>query len=273
MIVLVVLLVFSIVHYSKIYSTTWEEYFVLCLTLLLFGIIGLFDDMKKVFKFKGLALRVRHKFLIQIIIAGLIAFFGIKYRLFLILIPIPNAPLVITNMLLWFALSIFTIVFMSNAFNIIDGIDGLSAGSLLMTLMTLAVLVLGMTNSLTQLVFIFILFGAVLAFLYFNVNPARLFMGDTGALAFGAILGVLTLMTGTFVLLPIYGIVYIVDAISSLVQWTSKYFRNGKKVFKIAPLHHHFEALGWDGTKVVFRFWIIHAFFSMLALGLMFVVF
>jgi phospho-N-acetylmuramoyl-pentapeptide-transferase len=204
-------------------------------------------------------------------IAGFVlAYFGVSKGLFFVKHPFTGN--LIQNQWLLIGISTLAIVFMSNAFNIIDGIDGLSSGSLLITLIPLTVLVMNTTNNLSDLVLIFILVGAGLAYLYFNIKPARLFMGDTGALALGSIIAVLTLTTGTLYLLPVFGAVYFVDALSSLVQWASKYFFNGKKIFKIAPIHHHFEAIGWEDTKVVFRFWLAHVFCSLLALGLYFLV-
>ena len=100
--------------------------------------------------------------------------------------------------------------------------------------------------------------GALLAFLWFNIHPARFFMGDTGAFALGATLAVLAFLTNTVLLLPVIALIFVVEACSTLIQWGSKRFL-GKKVFLIAPLHHHFEALGWPETKVTMRFWVIAA--------------
>jgi len=145
------------------------------------------------------------------------------------------------------------ITFFANAFNITDGMDGLAGGLLLVALSALGICALGDKD---VLIIISALFGAVLAFVYFNVSPARLFMGDTGALAFGAVLAVASLVADVSVPLFIIGGVFVVEGLSSLIQWGSFVFRNGKRIFKIAPLHHHFEALGWGEDKVVMRFWL-----------------
>jgi len=268
LIVLVVIASYAFLYHFKVYAISYERFVLFLSSLVVYGLIGLYDDVKKVFRFRGLALRVRHKFVIQLAAASFISYWGVSKGLFFVKCPILGCQL--TNPLILIFLSVLTITFMANAFNIIDGIDGLSSGSLLITLLPLTVFVKSSTNSLADLVFIFIIIGATMAYLYFNIKPARLFMGDTGALALGSIIGVLTLTTGTLYLLPIFGIVYIVDALSSVIQWVSKYFFNGKKVFKIAPIHHHFEAIGWEDTKVVFRFWLAQAFFSFLALGVYF---
>ncbi len=265
LIVLVVLFIYTFLYYGSAYEISREKYLLFTFSLIIFGLMGFYDDFKKVFRFRGLALRVRHKLLIQLSAGSLISYWGVTNNLFRVNIPFFNFE--VTSFWLLFAISVLTIIFLSNAFNIIDGIDGLSSGSLLITLLTLGFFVSNTTGDLADLTFVFVVFGAVLAYLYFNINPARLFMGDTGALALGSIIGVLTLTTGTFYLLPVFGFVYIVDASTSLIQWFSLYFR-GKTVFKIAPLHHHFEAIGWNGTKVVFRFWLVQAFASLLSAGL-----
>ena len=149
--------------------------------------------------------------------------------------------------------STLVITFFANAFNITDGMDGLAGGLFLIALCALGFYAL---NNKDILIVVFTLFGAVLAFLYFNVSPARLFMGDTGALAFGAVLAVISLIAGVSIPLFVIGAVFVAEGLSSLIQVGSFIFRNGKRVFRIAPLHHHFEALGWEEDKVVMRFWL-----------------
>jgi len=151
----------------------------------------------------------------------------------------------------------FVVIAMSNAFNITDGMDGLSTGLMIIALSAFWVLAQPFFEvSGDVLVFIAVLIGALLAFLYFNIYPARLFMGDTGSLAFGALLGVIALMTNQVMVLPFIGGVFVAEVSSSLIQLVSlKYFN--KRVFSIAPLHHHFEAKGWDETKVTMRFWLV----------------
>ena len=106
------------------------------------------------------------------------------------------------------------------------------------------------------MVFIAVLIGAIIPYLYFNIYPARLWLGDTGALAFGALLAVIALMIDQTLVLPIIGGMFVIEAASSLIQLASRHFRNGKRVFRLAPLHHHFEVIGWEETKVTMRFWL-----------------
>ena len=111
-----------------------------------------------------------------------------------------------------------------------------------------------------------VIIGSLLAFLYFNIFPARVWLGDTGALALGAMLAVISLMLNQSIVLGIIGGVFVIDGASSFLQILSKYFRDGKKIFQAAPLHHHFEAKGWNETKVTMRFWLAGAVFAFLGL-------
>jgi len=241
--IIAVSFVLTLVYTVLLSSIDWEI-FVLIITLLLFGAIGLIDDLQKFLRLRngnGSFLRVRHKLMMQLGSSLLISvlLWGFLGKNAIGLWYIPYATLVIT--------------FFANAFNITDGMDGLAGGLLLVALSALGICALGDKD---VLIIISALFGAVLAFVYFNVSPARLFMGDTGALAFGAVLAVASLVADVSVPLFIIGGVFVVEGLSSLIQWGSFVFRNGKRIFKIAPLHHHFEALGWGEDKVVMRFWL-----------------
>lgn len=265
LIVLVTLLIYSSMYVFIPGFIETARFVFIMLGFLFFGLLGFYDDVRKVFKVKGFGMRVRHKMLIQLFLAFVISWWGVKNNLISVGIPFMN--IYVENQVFLIILSMLTIIFMSNAYNILDGIDGLAAGSFMITAIPLTVFLVGGGFS-DELVFLYILFGAMMAYLYFNINPARLIMGDTGALAFGAVIGMLTLVSGVFWLLPVFALVYIIDAFSSILQWSSMYFRGGKRIFKIAPIHHHFEALGWEGSKVVFRFWLAHAFVALLSIGL-----
>ncbi len=121
--------------------------------------------------------------------------------------------------------------------------------------------------------FCFAMVGAIFAFLWYNAYPAELFMGDTGALALGATLAVVALMTGQWLLLPVVGAVFLAEALSNVIQvgyfkWTKKRYGQGRRVFKMAPLHHHFELLGWSETHVMQRFFLIGILAGMLGIAL-----
>ncbi len=155
----------------------------------------------------------------------------------------------------------FIIVGTANAVNITDGLDGLAGGLLVIAFSSFAVL--AYTQGLYVLsAFCVVTVGAIAAFLWHNVPPALFFMGDTGSLALGGTLGVIAMMLDQMLVLPLVGFVFMIETLSVIIQLCSKKFRGGKKVFKAAPLHHHFEALEWGESKVTMRLWIIGAFMA-----------
>lgn len=233
---------------------------ILYLTLFSFGLLGLYDDVRKFYGFsmKGAwGLRIRYKFILQWLLA-----LGIGYLLYSKMhLSSVYIPVVGTNLELgWFYVPFasFVIVATSNAVNITDGLDGLVSGLTIIALLAFWFLAsfVGMHD---VVLFIAVIVGALLAFFYFNIFPARVWIGDTGALAIGAMLATIALMTNTTLVLPFIGLVFVVEAASTLIQWYSKATRGGKKVFLAAPIHHHFEAKGWDETKVTMRFWLVGA--------------
>ena len=155
----------------------------------------------------------------------------------------------------------FVIVAMSNAVNLTDGLDGL-AGSTSAVAFAAYGIIANLQGQYPLMSFCFAMVGALFAFLWYNSHPAQLFMGDTGALALGATLAVVALMTGQWLLLPVVGLVFVAEAASDVLQvsyfkWTKRRTGAGKRIFKMAPLHHHFELLGWSETHIVWRFFLI----------------
>jgi phospho-N-acetylmuramoyl-pentapeptide-transferase len=218
--------------------------------------VGMIDDFINVFgSGKGAAgLRGPVKFaLISIVGLALGWFFAYKLGWTTMLIPfVGNIEVGIVGMILIFA---FALVATSNAVNITDGLDGLSGGLSMIAYGAFGVIALFQGN---MLLFGFCLtvVGWLLSYVWFNVPPARFMMGDTGSFALGAGLGVVAMMTNSFLLLPIIGLPFVIETGSSLIQLASKKFFH-KKVFISAPLHHHLEAKGWGESKIVMRFWII----------------
>jgi phospho-N-acetylmuramoyl-pentapeptide-transferase len=157
----------------------------------------------------------------------------------------------------WVIIPIFivAVVSASNAVNISDGMDGLAAGLLLSAFGAFGVIA-ALQASFAIAAFCMTIVGALLAYLWFNIPPARFFMGDVGSFALGTALGVVAMQTNTLLLLPVIGFVFVVEAGSSLIQIASKRLFH-RKVFIAAPIHHHFEALGWPKTKVTMRFWVV----------------
>lgn len=153
------------------------------------------------------------------------------------------------------AIFAFAVVATSNAVNISDGLDGLAGGLLAIAYATFGVVAL-LQGHLMIAGFCFTVVGALLSYLWFNIYPARFFMGDVGSFAFGTSLGVVAMLTNTLFLLPIIGIIFVVEAGSSLLQITSKRLFH-RKIFISAPVHHHLEAIGWPEVKVTMRFWVI----------------
>ncbi len=224
------------------------------------GLLGLVDDILNIrgtSAVKGMSTKL--KFFFQFGIAGFGAWwFFSKLGYSEVLIPagpVLGLPAMIDVGWLYLPLFVLVVVFVMNAVNITDGLDGLAGGLLAAAfgaLMTIA----WVQGQYGLAVFCGTLIGAILAFLWFNIYPARFFMGDTGAFALGATLAVVSFLTNTVIILPIIGLLFVVEAMSSLIQrFSKKYFH--RKIFISAPLHHHFEALGWPETKVTMRFWII----------------
>lgn len=153
------------------------------------------------------------------------------------------------------AIFVLVVVSTGNAVNISDGLDGLAGGLLAVSFSVFGMIAL-LQGHLKIAGFCFTVVGALLSYLWFNIYPARFFMGDVGSFAFGTSLGVIAMLTNTLFLLPIIGVIFVIEAGSSLIQITMKRFF-GRKVFISAPIHHHLEAKGWPETKVTMRFWVI----------------
>ncbi len=172
----------------------------------------------------------------------------------------------------WFIvpLFVFVVVATANAVNISDGLDGL-AGGLTATAFAVYALIALFEHKYGVAGFCLTIVGALLSYTWFNVFPARFFMGDVGSFALGTALGVVAMLTDTVLLLPIIGIVFVAEAGSVILQIASKKLRNGKKLFRVSPIHHHFEAIGWPETKVTMRFWVIGQVAGLVGLVLFFI--
>lgn len=240
---------------------------ILIFTILSFGGLGLVDDVRWLTtKRKGKLLGLGRKVLlvIQTILALIIGSL-LYYNLGIENINIPG----IDNFIIgwWFIpLSAFIIVSFANAYNISDGLDGLSTGLLMICLFAFLVLAYSVFND-TLSVFVGVWIGVLIAYLYFNVYPARIYLGDAGAFGFGATLAVVGLMTGKIVGLAIIGGVYIFIILSSLIQIFAKKFLK-RKIFPVAPLHMWLKYLGWQEPKIVARFWLAGIIFAIFGLWL-----
>ncbi len=244
-----------------------EELFVLLFAMWSFGLLGLYDDIRKNINREKLGvfwLRWRHKLLIEVVLGSLIGLYFWKV-LGYDFVNIHWFGLVQIGPL-FVPLAAFMVVAFANAYNITDGLDGLSGGILLICLLAFLVLAASLLHPSLAL-FIAIWVGSLLAFLYFNVYPARIELGDTGALAFGATMAVVGLLTGKIFALSVVGGIFILEVSSSFIQMISKHYR-GKKFFTVAPLHLWFMNRGWEEPKVVIRFWLIGILFAIFGLWL-----
>jgi phospho-N-acetylmuramoyl-pentapeptide-transferase len=231
-----------------------------------FGILGAIDDLAGVRGTKGTGLLARYKFLWQILLA-LIAALGLYYGLEARSVAIPTIPYKIELGLWYLPVAVFIIVASSNAVNITDGLDGLAGGTVAIAFTAYGIIAY-LQGQVYLVNFCFTVVGATLAFLWYNAHPAMLFMGDTGALSLGATLGVVALMTGQWLLLPIVGIVFVAETLSDILQVAYFKLTKGKRIFKMAPIHHHFELKGWSEVQVTLRFWFIAMLAAMLGVAL-----
>lgn len=219
------------------------------------GAVGLLDDVINVRgQGTGVAgLRSSMKFLMVIIMSLALGwFFYVKLGYTSIHIPFAGD----IELGIWIVpLFVLAVVSTGNAVNISDGLDGLAGGLLAISYATFGVIGL-LQGHLLIAGFCFTVVGALLSYLWFNIYPARFFMGDVGSFAYGTSLGVVAMLTNTLFLLPIIGVIFVAEAGSSLIQIASKRFLH-RKVFISAPVHHHFEAIGWPEAKVTMRFWVI----------------
>ncbi len=219
------------------------------------GAVGLLDDYFNIRSIGGIAgIRAKTKSSL-IFLVSLVGGWWFYAKLGVDSVHIP----VVGELTLgWLIVPLFILVVIStaNAVNISDGLDGLAGGLTVIAYATYGLIAMFQGNY-GIAGFCVTLVGALLSYTWFNVFPARFFMGDSGSFALGTALGVVAMLTDTVVLLPIIGGVFVINTGSVIIQIASKKLRNGKKVFKIAPIHHHFEAIGWPETKVTMRFWIL----------------
>jgi len=219
------------------------------------ALVGLVDDYYNVRRLgaHGGGLRVRHRLFIYTAIAAVGAWWFF-YKLDWDLIRLPFVG--DFNLGWWFIpLSIAIMVATSFSVNETDGLDGLAGGTLLTSFGAYGAIAFSQ-GRFDLAAFCGVIIGALLAFLWFNIPPARFFMGDTGAMSLGVTLGIVALLTNSLLLLPVIGLIFVIESLSVLIQTASKKLR-GKKIFISTPIHHHFEAIGWPESKIVMRFWVI----------------
>jgi phospho-N-acetylmuramoyl-pentapeptide-transferase len=236
------------------------------LVMLAYGALGAIDDWEGIRgPRRGLGMRARTKFLFQIVLALGIAF-ALKYLLDVPELYWPPVQGTISIGPLYIPVAVVLIVGFSNAVNFTDGLDGL-AGLISATAFAAYGAIALIQGQYFLARFCFTIVGALFGFLWFNVHPAQLIMGDAGALALGATLAVVALMTGQWLLLPLIAIIPVSEALSVIIQVGYFKLTKGKRFFKMAPIHLHFELLGWSETQVVQRFWLVSLLFAMLGIA------
>lgn len=247
-----------------------------------FGLIGFTDDFLKIYRKNSAGMRGWVKFSGQILVSltiALVLYTNQTDSTTLLYIPFIKEPILDLSFL-YVPFAVLLLVFTSNAVNLTDGLDGLATGLVIMVGLTFAVLsyLAGRVDFAEYLQIPFLsgggelailclaLVGACVGFLWFNAHPAEIMMGDTGSLSLGGVLGVIALMIKKEVLLVVVGGVFVIEACSVIIQVVSYKLRR-KRVFLMAPLHHHFELKGWAESKVVLRFWILGGLFAILSLS------
>jgi phospho-N-acetylmuramoyl-pentapeptide-transferase len=294
-----VLIVISVVVPTLLWTNLTNPYaWIALLGMVSFGAIGFWDDYLKVTRRKNLGLTARRKFLLECLVAVLLGIcllalraqgvystrinvpFFKSFKPDLLIEAFLNHPLTYPfAFLIFFAFLILVIVGSSDSVNLTDGLDGLAIG--LMIIASAAMTVLTYTSGhavfatyldLVRLpgaaeltIFCGAMTGAALGFLWYNAHPAEVFMGDVGSLALGGSMGVVAVLIKEEILLLFIGGVYVIEALSVILQVASFKLR-GKRIFKMAPLHHHFEALGWLESKIIVRFWIAGLVMALFAL-------
>lgn len=251
------------------FGSVFLEVALILFSFISFGFLGIFDDLNKIFywgKNNFFGLRLRVKLILEIILALIISvvlYFGLE-------ISFIHVPFFGVFDLSYFYIifSAFVIVAFANAVNISDGLDGLASGALMIALLafwSIARSIIDVPIS----IFVAVWIGGLIAFLYFNIYPARIFLGDAGALSFGATFAVIGLILGKAFALPIIGGIFFIEIVSSFIQLMSKKYRK-KKVFKAAPFHLLLQYWGWEEPKIVMRFWVGGIVFALIGLMIAF---
>lgn len=220
------------------------------------GVIGLADDFMNVFKIgsHGGGLHIRHRLLLYAVVAAVGAWW-FTMKLGFDSLHVPFVGDVVVGVVPYALFFIGVIVATSFSVNQTDGLDGLAGGTLASAFGAYSLIAV-MQGRYDLAAFCAVVMGALFAFLWFNIYPARFIMGDTGAMSLGVTLGIVAMLTHQPLLLPLIGFIFVLEMVTTIMQIVSKKLF-GKKIFLIAPIHHHFEALGWPEPKVVMRFWVI----------------
>jgi phospho-N-acetylmuramoyl-pentapeptide-transferase len=278
-----ILILFSIFMATVIWGNLNNHYVsILLLTIMLFGFIGFFDDYLIQVKKSNMGFTAKGKFSIQILFGLIISFLIYQCPDFNSTLTIPFLKDFSPDLGIYYIpFACLVIVGTSNAVNLTDGLDGLAIGPYIVASVTYMIFayVAGHIQIADYLhvrhirsageitVICGVLAGAGLGFLWFNAHPAQVFMGDSGSIPLGAILGTIAVVTKQEILLLIVGGLFVIEALSVIIQVSYFKITKGKRVFRMAPLHHHFELKGWHESKVIVRFWIIAITLALISLS------
>jgi phospho-N-acetylmuramoyl-pentapeptide-transferase len=275
-VLIVVVIVALAVFFNALDVSTYSPLFVLALV----GALGAVDDYLNART--GIGIRGRHKIVWQLVVAIAVALYvqnhfgfnGVRVPFVgdvvnTTLIPLPFLDRgVEVGAVVFVLVAVVAIVGSSNGVNLTDGLDGLAGGTLVFAFISFMIIALLNQPEQDNLALLnAIVIGAILGFLWFNAHPAQVFMGDSGSLSLGGMLAVVALITGQILILPLVGIIFVLEAASDIIQVGSYKLRH-KRVFRMAPLHHHFELSGWDEEKITMRFWIVGALAGLLGVTL-----
>ena len=254
-IAIIIATVFATLIGGLIWSAAISDIILILFVFAGFGLIGFFDDYLKVIKKVNLGLRAYQKFGLQIVISVILAVFLANYSDGSTYVYVPVADIYVDFGIWYIPFIVFVMLAMTNAVNLTDGLDGLASGST--SFVSLFFAVAGITYGVTSgAYFCAALCGGCLGFLVFNKNPAKIFMGDTGSLALGGGLAAAAIVMKLELLLPVVGLLYVIEALSVIIQVGYFKLSGGKRIFKMAPIHHHFEKCGYKEIQVVIAFWI-----------------
>lgn len=263
--VYLIAIIATVLIVAMIADVLTAKVFVLLLVLFGFGLIGFLDDFIKVVLKRNLGLTSLQKLIAQIVIAA-ISFFLLNSVGFDTAVTIPFTSISLELSMVYVLFMIFWLVGFSNAVNLTDGLDGLVAGTASIAFAAYGVLAI-MQDETGIAIFTFSVTGALLGFLVFNKYPAKVFMGDTGSLALGGALAMVSILLKQELLLLLIGLVFVIETLSVILQVGSFKLRK-KRIFKMSPIHHHFELSGWSEWKVVTVFWLVGLIAAVIAIAL-----
>lgn len=272
-------IVFPLISYLGIFIQSSynlrPELIVIFFTFISFGLLGLLDDVIKIFGkprpgalgyFIGMS--KKQKFGLQIVLAGIVGWL-LHNQIGIHILHVPVLNIVLNLGIFYIIFAALIIIFFTNAYNFTDGLDGLASGLLMIYLFAYVIIAAIGPNGLDTPLFVFIALwlGSLIAFLYFNVWPARIFMGDAGALSFGAMIAVIGLLKGNVAVLFVIGGLFVIEAASSIIQILGWKILK-RRIFPLAPIHHTFLAIGWEEPKIVTRAWLAAIMLAILGLWL-----